>query len=124
MPLVERARYVLANEHQAQWLQPEQWPEVRFAVVAFRDAVGKPNLRVGRYADDAGIKRLVELFAAECTGDEVCSALPLVVASAWWRQQPRDLGSISLRVVRQALAERPANDLASLPRKMFGGGGE
>lgn len=94
------------------------------AVVAYRAAVQKPNLRVGQYASDAGIRRLVELFAAGLTADEVCTAIPLVVASSWWTSgdTARDLGSITLTVIRRATPERPAGaDLSALPRTMFGG---
>jgi hypothetical protein len=125
MPLEPRAQRVLKNPFDATFLQPEQWPEVRMAVSGYREAVKQPRFRVGQYGTDAGVRRLVELFAAGLTAEEVCEAIPAVVASSWWREGgPKDLGSLSLTVVRRALAERPAagaSDTAALPRPMFGG---
>jgi hypothetical protein len=127
MPLQARAELVLRDPFRASYLDPHRWPEVRMAVVAFREAVRKPKLAVGLFSTDLGVRRLVELYAAGLTADEVCSAIPLVVASGWWTSgdSARDLGSISLTVLRRALAEHkpaPATDLAALPRQMFGGG--
>jgi hypothetical protein len=124
MPLEERCQLVLARPDVAQWIQPDKWPEVRLAVVSFRAAVGKPRLPVGSFGTDAGVKRLVELYAAGLSADDVCSAIPRVVASAWWRSgdAPRDLGSMTLTVVRRSLAEQPkAVEPEGLPRPMFGG---
>ena len=125
MPLEPRAQRVLAAPHEAQWLQPEQWAEVRLAAAAFRTAVNKPRMPLGRFDTDAGVKRLVELYAAGLTAEEVCGVIPAVIASEWFRSgSPKDLGSLSLTVVRRALGEQAkpvAGDLAALPRKMFGG---
>ncbi len=126
MPLQGRCQLILRDTHRAQWLEPEKWPEIRFAVVAFREAVKKPKLAVGTFATDLAVRRLVELYAAGLTADEVCGAIPLVVASPWWSSgdSPRDLGSISLTVVRRALAEReptPATSLLSALPVPIGG---
>jgi hypothetical protein len=123
MPLAERSSLALRDTMRATYIEPDKWPEVRLAVVAYREATKAPRLRVGTLATDPGVRRLLELYAAGCTADEVCAAIPLVVASSWWAEKPRDLGSLSLTVLRRALAERkpaPATDLAALPRQMFG----
>lgn len=123
MPLEERCRHVLERPDRAQWIQPEQWPEVRLAASAFREAVKRPRMPLGRFDSDAGVKRLVELYAAGLTAEEVCGAIPAVVASAWFRSDPpKDLGSLTLTVVRRALDAQPAPAIDGLPRAMFGGG--
>jgi hypothetical protein len=122
MPLQDRAELMLRDAFRAQFLEPHKWPEVRLAVVAFRDAVRKPRLAVGTYSTDPAVRRLVELYAAGLTADEVCDAIPRVVASPWWTSgdSARDLGSVSLVVVRKALAERPAQ--MQTAAVLFGGG--
>jgi hypothetical protein len=127
MPLQARSELILSDPYRATWLEPEKWPEVRMAIAGFRDAVKKPKLAIGSFGTDAGVKRLVELYAAGMTAEDVCTALPLVVASPWWTngEGTRDLGSISLTVARRALSERkPAatSVLQGLPQPMFGGG--
>lgn len=106
MPLFERAQLVQQRPDQAQWLQPEQWAEVRLAIVAFRSATNQPRLAVGSYAADSGVRRLVELYASGMTPDEVCNAIPQIVASPWWTRDgsSRGLSSLTLEVLRRELA--------------------
>jgi hypothetical protein len=105
MPIQERAQHIQQRPDQAQWLQPEQWPEVRLAIAAYRSVIGKPRLAVGTYGSDSGVRRLVELYAAGLTPDEVCGGIPLVVASPWWSRDgvTRDLSSLSVAVLRREL---------------------
>lgn len=122
MPLEARCKHVLDRPDRAQWIQPEQWAEVRLAASAFREAA-KKRMPLGTFNSDSGVKRLVELYAAGLTAEEVCGVIPAVVASAWFKSDPpKDLGSLTLSVVRRALDAQPAPAIGGLPRAMFGGG--
>lgn len=124
-PLELRSRLALDRDDVASWTAPESWPEVRMSLVAYRSAVKKPNERFLDYKRDPGIRALVALFAAGFSANDVCEVIPRIVASPWWSEKPRDLGSITLTVVRRALAEvkkpETTGELAALPRPMFGG---
>lgn len=110
VPITERARHVLEHEHEADWTQPEQWPEVLGLVAAFGAATGQSALRLGSYSRDAGVRSLVALYAAGYTQAELERAVKAAVKDPWWNAdgKRRGLASLSPEVVRRLLIEEPA----------------
>lgn len=106
LPIAERAAFVEQNRHLAEWVQPEAWPEVRAVAAALHTASGgKGSPRIGKFGNDSGIKRVVELFAAGFSEAELVDVCKRIVVDPWWVAdggKPRSLGALSLEVVRRA----------------------
>jgi len=115
-PIGARAEYVEQNRHLAEWVQPEAWPEVRAVAAALHEASGgKGGPRLGKFASDSGVKRLVELYAAGFTQAELEDVCRRVVKDPWWVAdggKQRSLGALTLEVVRRATAAPGAVDHA------------
>lgn len=107
-PLRDRAQACLDNPHDAGFRSPEAWPEVVAVVEAFKRATGQPNARTGAFPRDPGIRRVIELLADGVTVAELETAIERAARSEWWRGGRKGLSSISLEVVRRALAEDSA----------------
>lgn len=107
--LKQRAQSILDNPHDATWNEPKYWPEVLEVAQALSEAQGRSELRLLSYAQDSGIKRLVELFAAGYSVDELCFA----VRSSWFVEGRRNLRQLSNVVVDRA--REPAPEASARP---------
>lgn len=108
LPISERAFHVEQNRHQAEWFQPESWPEVLEVAQAVHAANGLPGqVRLAAYARDSGVRAVVTLFATGFTLDELLAAIRGVTKSKWWRSEegkPRGLGALTVEVIRREQA--------------------
>lgn len=105
-----RAEYLLARKGEKDLvlaLQAHMWPEVRMPMVSYRDAVGKPNLPIGQYFSDDGVRALVDLLAAGVDCETLCGIIPEIVRSDFWQRAtaPLSLSSITVSVVRRHLEQ-------------------
>jgi hypothetical protein len=103
----ERARLVLENPHDAQWLQPERWPELVQVAEAFAEANGDPRPRLLRFSSDAAVRHLCELFAGDYELEEILYVATAAPRQQWWNDGKRlGLTSLSAQVVSRTLAGR------------------
>ncbi len=93
-----RAQRILDNPHDATWNEPKHWPEVLQVAKAHAEAQGLGPPRLLSYASDNGIKKLVELFAAGCSPDE----LVVAVTSRWFVDGRKGLVSLSPTVIAKS----------------------
>jgi len=107
LPLAERAEWAERNPHAAEWVQPQQWPEVRAVAEALHSAGGLAPPRLGAYQRDSGVRAVVGLFAAGIALAELLGAIPGLVESAWWKQGRRGLSALTPEVYRRATAPEP-----------------
>lgn len=108
LPIAQRAEFVEQNKHLAEWVQPEAWPEVKAIAAALHAAnrgVGAP--KVGKFGNDSGVKRVIELYAAGFSQAELEQVCERVVKDPWWTAdggKPRSLGALTVEVARRATA--------------------
>jgi hypothetical protein len=107
VPIAERARYVLANPHEAEWLEPQRWPQLLRLAEAHAETTGQ-KARLGRYGADAGVRVMVEHFAAGFELDDLEHVYRQAPRQAWYNAPGKrhGLSSITLEVVRRTLAGR------------------
>lgn len=105
VPIGQRAELLEQNRHLAEWLQPNRWPEVAAIAQRLASASGGP-MPVGSYSDN-GVKAVVALYAAGLSQADIERAVDVVTGEDWWRSRRRGLSSLSLEVVRRALAPAP-----------------
>jgi hypothetical protein len=103
LDISERAKALQRDPHMAQWVSPQEWPEV----VELAEAWGET--RLGQYERDSGVRAAVEAFAAGFSLDELKSASEALVRSGYAeeaRAKGRKLGmsSLSPEVIRRALS--------------------
>ncbi len=89
LPINERARWYLANQHQffggaSDWAQPETWPEVLEPIKAFHSAGNLRSPRLQGYNRDYAVKNVIGHYAAGYSCDELVSAYKGVVASDYY----------------------------------------
>jgi hypothetical protein len=104
LPVQERAQLVLDQRVAAMFVQPERWPEIVDSTAPFFKRRGIEP-RLGAYARDAGVRAQVVLLAARFTVEE----LAWVAGNDPYLHEPgkgRGLATMSLEVVRRALAAR------------------
>jgi hypothetical protein len=107
LPVQERAIFTEENRHLAEWLRPEAWPEVRSVAHALHAANrGNGAPKLGSYAADSGVRRVVELYAAGFTEHELEALCATVVLEKWWTEggKPKSLGALTVEVCRRATA--------------------
>ncbi len=119
LPIAERSEFVEQNKHLAEWVQPEAWPEVKAIAAALHAAnrgAGAP--KVGKFGNDSGIKRVVELYAAGFTQAELEQVCQRVVNDPWWTAdgKPRSLGALTVEVARRATSAPGALEHAERKR--------
>ena len=103
--IAKRATLVVQQPAFAAVTEPESWPEILSVAQAFAVATGTKQTHLGRYSRDAGVRALVELYAAGCTQSELEAVVKIVPKQAWWSAQGKRLGlsSLSIEVVRRNL---------------------
>lgn len=112
----DRAKYAIRNEGTAGYLEPEQWPEVKAAVDAYRRATKQPGYATSTWDRDRGIQSVVALFAAEpmLLPSQIYAGIERWVRSSWYqeRRDRLDLSSVTIKALRVALGqvEREAED--------------
>lgn len=89
LPINERARWYLANQHQffggaSDWAQPETWPEVLQPIEAFHRAGNLRPPRLQGYNRDYAVKNVIGHYAAGYSCEELVSAYEGVVASDYY----------------------------------------
>jgi len=102
-----RAAEKLRDPTSANWDRPASWPELVTAADAFAAALGLKKPRLGGMSD-AGVRALLELFAAGFTPDELSTAANAAKTDPWCQNSTakRGLSSISPEVVRRLLDPR------------------
>lgn len=83
----ERAQWLEANQHQADWAQPQTWPEVVEAYAALHEAAGLAPPRLRHYAQEPGVRLLVGHFAAGHTREEIVEVYRRLPRSEWWLER-------------------------------------
>jgi hypothetical protein len=100
----EKAMRILADERQAELLQPHLWPEVRELIGIFAQATSTEQ-RILPYEHDPGVRAVV-LLLAKFDLSRLRVGVPLAVSTDWWREKPgRPLSNLSDTVLANALAE-------------------
>lgn len=120
LPIHWRARALVTQPLNAQWANPQDWPENIAALRAFEGATGTRRGFSG--PTDRGLATIAGFYAAELTQEQVCAGIVAVVESDWWRKDgaSRGLTSISIEVLNRALQSlqtKPANDAAKRARE-------
>lgn len=100
-PLRRRCQALAADQHLAQWVQPERWPELVQAAQAWETATGLKALPLGAYERDSAVRQLVGLFADGVELERVLGAIQLVPADPWFAEGKRGLGSLTPEVLRR-----------------------
>lgn len=110
LDIAERAALIMGKPSLAAVTEPERWSEVLGVAQAFAVATGTKQTHLGRYSRDAGVRALVELYAAGCTQSELEAVVKIVPKQAWWSAQGKRLGlsSLSIEVVRRNLPSSAA----------------
>jgi len=105
IPIRVRAEKLREKPASAAVSHPERWPEVLAVAQAFACAAGLPELRLGQYDRDAGLRAVVELYSAGFTQAELQHVATIVPKQAWWSTAGKRLGlsSMSIEVVRRNL---------------------
>lgn len=103
MPAAERARAVLANPHDGEYLEPQRWPEVEAVATALAEACKHRPPRLGSYQRDAGVRSVVGLLADGFSADELVRVARVLPSSEWWAKGRRGLASLTPEVVRREL---------------------
>lgn len=98
-----RAQFVVEKPHTADWLTPHKWPEIVEVAKAAELATGLVMSRLLSYASDRGVQRLVELFAAGYTLEQ----LLVSVRGDWFAKNRKGLAQLSRDVVARANAPTP-----------------
>jgi hypothetical protein len=100
----EKAMRILADDRQAELLQPHLWPEVRELIGLFAQSTGTEQ-RILPYEHDPGVRAVV-LLLAKFELPRLRVGVPLAVATDFWRAKPgRPLSNLSDTVLANALAE-------------------
>ena len=111
VPVCERAALVVSGRVAAQWVQPERWPEVVEVAAALAEGEGRQPLPLGRYDHDAGVRAVVELYAAGFVPSDVKRVARKVPTQAWWTagDRKRGLANLSAEVMRRGLDDHPSD---------------
>jgi hypothetical protein len=115
MPIAARAEAVRAHEHEADWSQPERWPEVIEIATAMAEANGRTPGRLGRYSRDAGVRAVVDLLATGYSVVDLVRVCRLLPRSGWWHASSRGLSSLTPEVARRTLSEAPERSIVETP---------
>jgi hypothetical protein len=112
LPIGERARYVLKNPYDAEWLEPHRWSELLQLAEALATANGDPKPRLLRMSSDKAVVHMLELFAADYPLEDLLYVFSSVPRQTWWRSDRGRLGltSVTSEVVRRTLAMRRERD--------------
>lgn len=97
-----RAKALQRDPHLAQWVTPQEWPEIQELAEAWGEK------RLGQYERDSGVRACVEVFAAGFTLDELKHATEQAKRSGWANDKRKNghrlgLASLTPEVVRRAL---------------------
>jgi len=105
IPIRVRANKLREKPASAAGTHPERWPEVLAVAQAFSRAAGLPEVRLGQYHRDAGVRAVVELYGAGFTQSELQHVATILPKQAWWSTAGKRLGlsSMSIEVVRRNL---------------------
>jgi hypothetical protein len=103
IPVCERATLVVDGRCAAQWVQPERWREVVDVEAALAAAEGREPMPLGRYDRDAGVRAIVELYAAGYMPGALREAVQKLARDPWWREKKRGLSSLTPEVMRRVL---------------------
>lgn len=119
LPIEERARWLEANKDQADWAQPQSWPEVVEAIQAFYESAGRATPRLRHYKQDYAVQAMVSHYAAGETLETVvaaCRSFPKTNAYlkrlAEKRQQP-SAAWITVEVLRRSTDDANATAAAA-----------
>lgn len=113
LPIAERAQWLLENpHHRGGYYQPDKWPEVVAVAQALHSAAGLAPPRLGAYGRDAGVRSLVDAFAAGYPPNELLEVARRLPGGAWWqgrldKGQTPGLSWLSLEVVRREASALP-----------------
>lgn len=102
-----RCERLVGNPYDAQFSQPQTWPEVAEAAEILHHGLGytsKPKL--GTMGSDKGVSRIVEIFAAGFTIDELRTLQPKLKSHEFLRKAPR-LHAVTVGILRE-LQDSPA----------------
>lgn len=97
VPPQERARQVERDPHLAEWILPQDWPEVRELAKAWGER------RVGAYKRDSGVRAVVGCLADGFTLQELLRAIPRIRGSDWGKSRKLGMACMTPEVVRRAL---------------------
>lgn len=98
--LQTRAEALDRDWSMAAFEKPQDWPETRLVLDAYRETTGQHGAKFA--AQDTGVRAVIRLFAAGYTPGEVVELLPSVLTSEWWRTAQRGLSSLTPEVIRRA----------------------
>jgi len=102
----DRCERLVRNPYDAQFSQPQTWPEIAEAAEILHQGLGytsKPKL--GSMGSDKGVSRIVEIFAAGFTLDELRTLQPKLKTHDFLRKAPR-LHAVTVGILRE-LQESP-----------------
>lgn len=97
-----RAGFLERDENMAQWLCPQEWPEVAAVASAWGET------RVGAYKRDSGVRAVVGCLADGFSLTELLRATARIKVSDWAKGKTLGMSCLSPEVVRRALNEQPA----------------
>lgn len=109
VPINERAIIAERDPHLADYLQPQDWPEIR----AVAGPLGAGTL--ASYSRDSGVRAAVSLYAAGFSQAELERAVAALPSDPWWREKRRGLSALSAEVVRRALGPDPSEQGTTWP---------
>ncbi len=112
LPIAERSRWMEANKDQADWAQPQTWPEVVEAIQAFYDSAGRAMPRLRHYKQDFAVQAMVSHYAADESVATVVAACRSYPKTESFRRRiagkrPPSAAWITVEVLRRA-----ADDMA------------
>lgn len=101
VPLQEWAEWIVLHPHDAQWCEPQKRPElIEVACAMVGEAASR---RLGTPQSDSGVRRIVELFSAGYTVEQLVAVAATLPYNEWWANGKRGLASLTNEVVRRQL---------------------
>jgi hypothetical protein len=103
-----RAKRLSENPTDADWAQPQSWPEVLAVSAAICASLRLSACKFGPLSRDSGLRTLVDLFAAGFSQADLERAAAKAVKDPWFSDpKHRGLSAFSTEVVRRLLDSEP-----------------
>lgn len=97
--LQSRAQAILRDRAAAAWDNPANWQESEAVADAICDAMGLRRPRLGSLQEGSPLERLLQLFAAGYTAEELIALAEHMPEDEWFSDNFNSLGQLTLRVI-------------------------
>jgi hypothetical protein len=102
LPIGDRARFVEAEPHIAEWLQPDKWPGVQAFAREVSEALNMTQTPLGAYKRDSGVRAIVALYA-QFSKEQLEQAITAMASDEWLKSKRGGLSILTPEVVRRLL---------------------